>query len=362
MQRALLLVNVLSTITGDFSNGIEHASQTKRGRPSGTSIVDLTERRKIKADCVNEITAIYAKEIETCKLNNKKTAFNFLKKLVSRKWEEYDLDPALIVSCDTIRSRLKRGILEVENRGCPPLLPESIEKVIVDVVVTMSKIRHPLCVFEIIALANSIIAKSEYQEKVIQWKSKMFPDLPIESCEKLGYGWWRGFSKRYEDVLVVKRGEKFASDRSEWSKEIHIRQMYDVIYDNMVNAGIASKLDQEVFMNADGMVVDNPANNHNFDIIPNSPDRALGLPCNIKIIHPEYLLFFDETGCNTNQKKDGHNGGQKFGCGRRMTPKQISSTRDRHFTVLGLTAATGEPVLCVVIFTSDRKRGRRSSC
>jgi hypothetical protein len=247
--------------------------------------------------------------------------------------------------------------MEVENRGCPPLLPESIEKVIVDVVVTMSKIRHPLCVFEIIALANSIIAKSEYQEKVIQWKSKMFPDLPIECCEKLGYGWWRGFSKRYEDVLVVKRGEKFASDRSEWSKEIHIRQMYDVIYDNMVNAGIASKLDQEVFMNADGMVVDNPENKHNFDIIPNSPDRALGLPCNIKIIHPEYLLFFDETGCNTNQKKDGHNGGQKFGCGRGMTPKQISSTRDRHFTVLGLTAATGEPVLCVVIFTSDKKEG-----
>jgi hypothetical protein len=40
-----------------------------------------------------------------------------------------------------------------------------------------------------------------------------------------------------------------------------------------------------------------------------------------------------------------------------MTPKQIASTRDRHFTVLRLTAATGDPVLCVVIFASEKKDG-----
>jgi hypothetical protein len=67
------------------------------------------------------------------------------------------------------------------------------------------------------------------------------------------------------------------------------------------------------------------------------------------------FFFFDETGCNTNQKKDGNNGGEKFVCGRGTTPKQKVSTRDKHFTVLGVTAATGEPVLCVVIFASDKE-------
>jgi hypothetical protein len=40
-----------------------------------------------------------------------------------------------------------------------------------------------------------------------------------------------------------------------------------------------------------------------------------------------------------------------------MTPKQICSTRDCHFTVLGLTASSGNPVLCVVIFASDKSNG-----
>jgi hypothetical protein len=40
-----------------------------------------------------------------------------------------------------------------------------------------------------------------------------------------------------------------------------------------------------------------------------------------------------------------------------MTPKQICSSRDKQFTVLGLTAATGDPVLCVVMFASEKKEG-----
>jgi hypothetical protein len=40
-----------------------------------------------------------------------------------------------------------------------------------------------------------------------------------------------------------------------------------------------------------------------------------------------------------------------------MTLKQICSTRDRHFTVLGLTAATGDPILCVVIFALEKNHG-----
>jgi hypothetical protein len=40
-----------------------------------------------------------------------------------------------------------------------------------------------------------------------------------------------------------------------------------------------------------------------------------------------------------------------------MTPKQQAVTRDKHFTVLGLTAGTGEPMLCVVIFASEKKHG-----
>jgi hypothetical protein len=133
--------------------------------------------------------------------------------------------------------------------------------------------------------------------------------------------------------------------------------MYDVDYRNMVLPKIAVDLPEKVFIDANGKVVENNEGLLYFDFNSNHPNSPLGLPCDSKLIHPEYLLFFDETGCNTNQKKDGYFGGQKFACGKGMTPKQICSTRDRHFSVLGLTASTGDSVLCVVIFASEKQNG-----
>jgi hypothetical protein len=74
---------------------------------------------------------------------------------------------------------------------------------------------------------------------------------------KLGYGWWRGFSRRFSNVLVLKRGETDSSDRSEWSKYNYIKQMYKVIYEILVKAKIAVTLPEPVFMIADGNTADN---------------------------------------------------------------------------------------------------------
>jgi hypothetical protein len=104
--------------------------------------------------------------------------------------------------------------------------------------------------------------------------------------------------------------------------------MYDVIYKNMVAGRIAVQLPQPVFMDADGDIVINEEDILNFDICNNQPNRYL---------QHQKSCFFDETGCNTNQKKDGKFGGHNFGCGRGMSPEQICSTRNRHFLVLGRT-------------------------
>jgi hypothetical protein len=39
---------------------------------------------------------------------------------------------------------------------------------------------------------------------------------------------------------------------------------------------------------------------------------------------------------------------------RNTVPKEIAPTSDKHFTVLRVTAANEDPVLCVVIFASER--------
>ena len=64
----------------------------------------------------------------------------------------------------------------------------------------------------------------------------------------------------------------------------------------------------------------------------------------------------DEVGGNTSQKGDGHIGGELLVCAKGMIPKKKVNTKDKHFTVLGLTALNGDAITCVVIFTGIREQ------
>ncbi len=55
---------------------------------------------------------------------------------------------------------------------------------------------------------------------------------------------------------------------------------------------------------------------------------------------------------NTLQTKDGQDGGQKFLCSVEGRPQEHAATKDAYITVLGFTAASGEAVMCAVIFVA----------
>jgi hypothetical protein len=80
------------------------------------------------------------------------------------------------------------------------------------------------------------------EEKLLIWKAIHNKDQLDERKGTLGPGYWAGFMKRHGHLLVTKRGEKYAIDRTEWSKQVYIKQMYDVIYDEMADAGVATRL------------------------------------------------------------------------------------------------------------------------
>ena len=79
-----------------------------------------------------------------------------------------------------------------------------------------------------------------------------------------------------------------------------------------------------------------------------------GLPSRYELLHPEYLLFVDEVGSNTDMRKD-KQGNKKVITEKGFKGTQEAITTDLHYTVMGFTAATGDPVLCVVIFESDNE-------
>jgi hypothetical protein len=96
--------------------------------------------------------------------------------------------------------------------------------------------------------------------------------------------------RRHEDKLVTKWGEKFALNRSDWTTLPNIKQMNEVIYDEMVDATIAVALDTPVFTDINGKSEDHKT-------------KRFGLAQPIKITKPEWILFADESRFNTSQKK-----------------------------------------------------------
>jgi len=67
---------------------------------------------------------------------------------------------------------------------------------------------------------------------------------------------------------------------ADWTKMKNIRQMYDVIYDELVKACVAINLDYPVFTDRDGKEVEE--------------DERFGLKQDIKITHPHYIMFAAE--------------------------------------------------------------------
>ena len=145
--------------------------------------------------------------------------------------------------------------------------------------------------------------------------------------------------KRHQHIIRSKRSVKFEAKRAEWCTYENFSEMYAHIYEAMVEHGIASKCDTNVKLDRQGEIVEHA-------------EEAFGLPTQYLIQRPDKLLFVDEVGSNTCTTKDGHVGGEKFLCPADSRPQIKAATKDSHFTVLGFTAATGEPVMCAIIFSA----------
>ena len=111
----------------------------------------------------------------------------------------------------------------------------------------------------------------------------------------------------------------------------------------MVDAGVAIKLDKPVWMDRLGNLC--------------SEEEAFGCKVFYKIVRPDMCLCGDEVGKNLSMKGDGHIGGKKFLTARGKVPQKRASTRNRKFTLIGLTAFTGEPVMCILIIEGKNPKG-----
>ena len=116
--------------------------------------------------------------------------------------------------------------------------------------------------------------------------------------------------------------------------------MYDSIYKTMVESKVAIELPEKVSFDRDQKITQ-------------STEEQYWLPSKYQVVHPNYMIFVDETGKNTNMKSNGKIGGEQF-----IVPVQsvtntgcIGATTNIHFTVLSFK----EMQLCVRLFLNQNR-------
>jgi len=118
--------------------------------------------------------------------------------------------------------------------------------------------------------------------------------------------------------------------------------MYETIEEELVAAGVATLLDEPVWMNTNGDIVEE--------------GDACGCKVTIDITKPDVCVVADEVGGNTSQKGDGLVGGQLLMTEPGQVGQRKISTKDKHYTLLGLTLLTWRPLMCVVIMAGDKPK------
>jgi len=242
-------------------------------------------------------------------------------------------DSGVSIPQHTIRKRYKNNV-KTNNRKRSILQP--IEPLIQMFALQKQEARQPLKPSEGIALANSLIEGKPLQDELKAYQASRRK----KPTGKVTAGYWRRFMSRSKGILSTAKGYRVGTSKDEWGKLHNVQQMYEMTYDIWVDAGVAVRLpeDEHYWVNEEGERVETEA-------------ESAGCKVTVDLIHPEYVIFGDEVGTDVCQEEDGHIGGQTYVTAHGTRAELKSSTNSSRWTLIGLTAATGDPVMCIIIFT-----------
>ena len=305
------------------------------GQRSNKEIL-LLQSNIIKAK--NEAAAKFAIARNKLDNKNKRLSKGFLKGMLYDINMKYNLEGKHAIQATTIRSRLKfnRKVIVQQEGNTSPLL--KLENIAVDLLIKCGEMNQPLSCEQGLGLIRSLVKNDTMKQEISSWiRKNCHPKSEDE--ELIGAGYWRNFMKRNKDKLQSKRGKLFPQSRDDWCTYDNLKEMYDMIYDLLTKAGVAKILETPQYMDKFGNIVDEAS--------------AYGLMVKHEITHPDYFIHVDEFGDNLDMTKDKPNAGQKFIVGKNHTPNIGVSSNNLHYTVLGFTAATGEPIFCAIILAKE---------
>ncbi len=196
----------------------------------------------------------------------RKVKYGMYDELVRRARVTFNLpeDVPLKKRCLQRVNRKDRSVLVAHRGKVSPMI--QVEAHLVDIILHYSRMRQPITPKVGLALANSMIKGTEIEQEMIEWRKKSLPNsivgkqdpnfqVAVHGDEILCNGWWRNFLKRNPSI-TSKKAVRFDSMREDWCSVKNFEVMYEEVYEAMVGSGVAVKLDEEVYVDAEGNVVD----------------------------------------------------------------------------------------------------------
>jgi hypothetical protein len=312
------------------------------GRPQG-AINMCTVYKKYKgllAEATKKAAEIYQAEKAALPVGKRMVAGR-VDKIISEQETVFGLSPSKgWINKRTVITRVQRNNPTGLGEGQISPLQE-IEPLLSQYIQRLGEMREPLDQTNVIALACDLVRGTEVENKLIIWKKKYSHWLEGSSA-LIGPGWYSGFKKRYSHELKLVKAMNCDTQRATWCQYQHFEAMYDHIYKRFVEAGVASKRIEPIWQDITGMIVPDES-------------QAFGLQCEYEVKEPEWIVFVDECGANTNQKSDGQVGGSRFLVGKDQVETGLQgAVNDLHFTTLCFQSGNGKPIMVAIILKSDK--------
>ena len=247
---------------------------------------------------------------EKKRYGKKRLPKNTLSNIIRAVTKRSGLPPDCITkSC--ICSRLKNGRSDCVYKSTPgpssPLL--KYEPEFVAVIVQMARMHMALLPTDCIALMNSLIEGKQVQWDLLEFKK----NHKFGEKGTVGFGYWNGFKRRNEHLICSKRGQKYKLNCDKWTTYTNFADMYNHVYIEMEDAGVAVKLKTPVWQDEDGVTC---------------PElSAFGCKVTHTLTHPEMCFVMDKVGGNISQKGDGHQAGKLLVCKKGMEPQKMHTGR-----------------------------------
>jgi hypothetical protein len=226
----------------------ESSSKKSAGHPLGST--NIKAKQDLIARCITEAAVALDEGHQKCFESGRKRVQNGTLDTIIKEIEEKNQMEKGTINRETVKSRVTQGNLECTHPLRISLL-FLIGHVIVEYYILLSRMGSAL-LKDVMELTNDLIKGTIHARKLKAYSSKR--GLTYDEDNLVGEGWYRGILKQNAEFIKIQWCKVQDCKRHTYCTYNNISLMYDYVYDRMVEAGVANKLDEPVMLDKDGNI------------------------------------------------------------------------------------------------------------